>query len=112
MPNPFRTSNPALTEKAFQGAAVGAGKAMTVQGTVNKTGVLLLCVIATSAWTWGLSHSPQPESAMPWMLGGIFGGLIAAMATIFKPNWAPITEPIYALLEWLLSGVTSAVCAH
>ena len=72
MPNPFRTSNPALSEKAFQGqAAIGVGEAMTVQGTVNKTGVLLLCVIATAAWTWGLSHSPQPESAMPWMVGGI-----------------------------------------
>jgi len=53
MPNPFRTSNPALNEKAFQGV-VGVGEAMTVQGTVNKTGVLLLCVVATSAWTWGL----------------------------------------------------------
>ena len=110
MPNPFRTSNPALSEKAFQGqAAIGVGEAMTVQGTVNKTGVLLLCVIATAAWTWGLSHSPQPESAMPWMVGGIFGGLIAALATIFKPNWAPITAPIYALLEGLFLGGISAV---
>jgi uncharacterized YccA/Bax inhibitor family protein len=110
MPNPFRTSNPALNEKAFQGAAgVGIGEAMTVQGTVNKTGILLLCVIATSAWTWGLSHSPQPESAMPWMLGGVFGGLIAALATIFKPNWAPISAPIYALFEGLFLGGISAV---
>lgn len=110
MPNPFRTSNPALSEKAFQTAAnVGVGEAMTVQGTVNKTGVLLLCVIATSAWTWGLSHSPQPESAMPWMIGGIFGGLIAALVTIFKREWAPITAPIYALLEGLFLGGISAV---
>jgi uncharacterized YccA/Bax inhibitor family protein len=108
MPNPFRTSNPALNEKAFQGA-IGVGETMTVQGTVNKTGVLLLCAIATSAWTWGLSHSPQPESAMPWMLGGIVGGLIAAFATIFKRNWAPFTAPLYALLEGLFLGGISAV---
>src|SRR6204780_5701384 len=108
MANPFRTANPALNEKAFQGQ-IAAGEAMTVQGTVNKTGILLLCVVATSAWTWGLSHSPQPESAMPWMVGGIFGGLIAALATIFKPNWAPITAPIYALLEGLFLGGISAV---
>ena len=50
MPNPFRTANPALNEKAFQGQ-VAVGEAMTVQGTVNKTGLLLLCVVATSAWT-------------------------------------------------------------
>jgi uncharacterized YccA/Bax inhibitor family protein len=108
MPNPFRSSNPALSEKAFQNV-VGVGEAMTVQGTVNKTGVLLLCVIATSAWTWGLAHSPQPESAMPWMLGGIFGGLIAALVTIFKSNWAPVTAPIYALFEGLFLGGISAV---
>jgi len=44
MANPFRTSNPALNEKAFRGQ-VAVGEAMTLQGTVNKTGVLLLCVV-------------------------------------------------------------------
>jgi len=85
MPNPFRTANPALNEKAFQGQ-VAVGEAMTVQGTVNKTGLLLLCVVATSAWTWGLSHSPNPEEAIPWMMGGLFGGLITAFVTIFKKS--------------------------
>ena len=45
MANLFRTSNPALNEKAFQGQ-VALGDAMTLQGTVNKTGLLLLCVVA------------------------------------------------------------------
>jgi len=52
MPNLMRTSNPALDEKAFKGQ-VALGEAMTLQGTVNKTGLLLLCVVATAAWTWG-----------------------------------------------------------
>ncbi len=108
MPNPFRTSNPALNEKAFQGQ-IATGEAMTVQGTVNKTGVLLLCVIATSAWTWGLSHSPEPQSAIPWMMGGLVGGFIAALVTIFKKTWAPLTAPIYALLEGLVLGGISAI---
>jgi uncharacterized YccA/Bax inhibitor family protein len=109
MPNPFRTSNPALNEKAFQGQIVATGEAMTVQGTVNKTGVLLLCVVATSAWTWGLSHSPDPQSAVPWMMGGLVGGLVAALVTIFKKTWAPLTAPIYALLEGLVLGGISAI---
>ena len=41
MPNLLRTSNPALNAKAFQGQ-VAAGEAMTLQGTVNKTGILLI----------------------------------------------------------------------
>src|SRR6266404_4517758 len=70
MANPLRTSNPALNEKAFRGEVAVGGEAMTLQGTVNKTGVLLLCVVATAAWTWGMAHSETPGAAMPWMTGG------------------------------------------
>ncbi len=58
----MRTSNPALNERAFQGERAVLGETMTLQGTVNKTGVLLICAVATAAWTWNLflhSHSPQ-----------------------------------------------------
>src|SRR2546427_7861809 len=92
MANLMRTSNPALNEKAFKGQ-VAFGEAMTLQGTVNKTGLLLLFVVATAAWTWGLSHSPEPGAAVPWMIVGVFGGFIVALVTIFKPNWAPLTAP-------------------
>src|SRR6266700_1612592 len=108
MANLMRTSNPALNEKAFKGQ-VAFGEAMTLQGTVNKTGFLLLCVVATAAWTWGLSHSPAPEAAGPWMIGGVFGGFIVALVTIFKKQWAPLTAPIYALLEGLALGGISAM---
>jgi uncharacterized YccA/Bax inhibitor family protein len=108
MANLIRTSNPALNEKAFKGQ-VAYGEAMTLQGTVNKTGLLLLFVVATAAWTWGLSHSQAPEAAIPWMIGGIFGGFIVALVTIFKPNWAPLTAPLYALLEGLALGGISAM---
>jgi len=104
----MRTSNPALNEKAFRGVA-GYANAMTLQGTVNKTGLLLLCVVVTSAWTWGMSHSNDPTRAIPWMVGGVFGGFIVAMVTIFKANWAPFTAPLYALLEGLALGGISAV---
>jgi uncharacterized YccA/Bax inhibitor family protein len=107
MANPLRTSNPALNEKAFR-SEVATGEAMTLQGTVNKTGVLLLCVVATAAWTWGLAHSDTPEAAIPWIIGGVFGGLLVAVITIFKHSWAPITAPLYALLEGLALGGISA----
>jgi uncharacterized YccA/Bax inhibitor family protein len=108
MANLMRTSNPALNEKAFKGQ-VALGEAMTLQGTVNKTGLLLLCVVATSAWTWGMAHSQTPEAAMPWMIGGLIGGFIVALVTIFKRQWSPLTAPIYALLEGLVLGGISAI---
>ena len=108
MAAPLRTSNPALNEKAFRGEVALGGETMTLQGTVNKTGLLLLCVVVTAAWTWGMAHSETPEAAMPWMIGGIVGGFIAALVTIFKRSWAPITAPLYALLEGLALGGISA----
>jgi uncharacterized YccA/Bax inhibitor family protein len=104
----FRTSNPALNEDAFRTRAA-FGEAMTVQGTVNKTGLLLLCVVATAAWTWGLAHSETPEAVYPWMIGGVIGGLVMAMVTIFKKEWAAVTAPVYALLEGLVLGGISAI---
>src|SRR5271166_2626915 len=111
MANPFRTSNPVLNEKAFRGVAI-AGEAMTLQGTVNKTGFLLLCAVVTAAWTWGMAHSGMPEAAMPWMWGGLLGGFVGALVTTFKAQWAPITAPIYALLEGLALGGISAYFEH
>ena len=49
----MRTSNPVLNEKRFEGFGV-LGSGMTLEGTVNKTGLLLLFAMATAAWTWHL----------------------------------------------------------
>jgi len=104
----LRSTNPVLKENAFAGA-IPTGETMTIQGTVNKTGLLLLFVVATAAWTWGLSHSPTPEAVYPWMFGGAIGGFVVALVTIFKKEWSPISAPIYALLEGLVLGGISAI---
>jgi len=107
MPNLLRSNNPILKSDAFSGE-ISAGQTMTIQGTVNKTGMLMLCLLVGAAWTWGLSHSPEPDAALPWTFGGVIGGLVMAMVTIFKKNWSPLTSPIYALLEGLFLGGISA----
>jgi uncharacterized YccA/Bax inhibitor family protein len=108
MADPLRTSNPAFNAKTFDGQIAVAGPTMTLQGTVNRTGILLVCVIATAGWTWGLARSESPDAVLPWMLGGLIGGFIVAMVTIFKKEWSPFTAPVYALLEGLALGGISA----
>jgi uncharacterized YccA/Bax inhibitor family protein len=99
-----------LNPKAFQGEGVAIGDAMTLKGTINKTGFLLICVVATAAWTWNVfMNSQNPQAVMPMLLVGGIGGFIFAMVTIFKKTWAPVTAPIYALLEGLLLGSISAM---
>jgi uncharacterized YccA/Bax inhibitor family protein len=110
VPQLMRTSNPALNEQVFRGEGAAFGEAMTVQGTVNKTGILLICAVATAAWTWSIFlHSRSPQAVAPLALVGVIGGLVFALATIFKKTWAPVTAPIYALLEGLVLGSVSAI---
>jgi uncharacterized YccA/Bax inhibitor family protein len=112
----MKTSNPALGDNTFRDVSGGqygiidATGRMTLSGTVNKTGILLLCAIAAAGWTWHLFlQSHDIADVTPWMLGGLFGGFIFAMITIFKKEWSPVTAPIYALLEGLALGGLSAV---
>ncbi len=108
----MRTANPALNSKTFQEytSRAGAVDSMTIQGTVNKTGILLCCLLLTAGWTWNMFYSSGNTSAvMPWMIGGAIGGFVVALITVFKKTAAPVTAPIYALLEGLFIGGISSI---
>jgi uncharacterized YccA/Bax inhibitor family protein len=60
----MRSGNPVLGSTTFTGLPRIGVQAMTLQGTVNKTAVLLICVFATSVWTWNQAragHNVWPE---------------------------------------------------
>jgi uncharacterized YccA/Bax inhibitor family protein len=114
----MKTSNPALSQKTFSdfqssqygGSLIDASARMTLSGTINKTGILLLCSVATAAWTWNSFMQTHDLSfAGPAIMIGLFGGLIFALITSFKKEWSPVTAPIYALLEGLVLGGLSAM---
>ena len=110
----MKTKNPVLSSRVLeQFSRVGQatpGQAMTVEGAINKTAFLLLLVVAPATWVWSeVFRSASVEVALPWMVGGVIGGLIAAVVTIFKKDWAPVTAPIYAAFEGLAIGGISAV---
>jgi uncharacterized YccA/Bax inhibitor family protein len=107
----LKTSNPAFGGNTYTGYAerVGYGPTMTIAGTVNKTGVLLLCVLATAAWTWSQAFAEGPQAVGGYTMVGAFGGFILAMITIFKKQWAGVTAPLYALCEGLFLGALSAM---
>ena len=110
----LKTSNPALGAKTFEdaarfGGAIDAANRMTLNGTVNRTGILLICAFASAAFTWRtFMETHDPSDVAGWLMLGVFGGFIMAMVTIFKKTWAPVTAPIYALLEGLFLGGVSA----
>ncbi|MEK0422287.1 MAG: hypothetical protein RLZ95_197 [Bacteroidota bacterium] len=107
----FRTSNPTLTEKIFDkslnenSAAFGV---MSVRGTMNKFGFLLLMVMASAMYTWSLVTPETMDTAKTIMIVGAIGGFVMALVMIFKPNWSGYIAPAYAILEGLFIGGISA----
>ena len=93
----MRSGNPALSAKTFKNAVGTGTEKMTIGGTVNKTAMSLLLLMATASYSW-TNYSPA------LMMFGLFGGLIMAIITIIKKTWAPYTVSGYALLKGLALG--------
>lgn len=118
-PLAVRSSNPVLNASTFGNRSVtGVGfgaDAMTINGTVNKTALSLLILLATATYTWSLGSDVSPEghanlaAAAPWTMVGVVGGFIVALVTVFKREWAPVLAPAYAGLEGLALGGISVV---
>ena len=80
---------------------------MTLGGTVNKTALSLFILLIAASYIWNRGAA---DPALPlWVMGGVVGGLIVAVATAFKKTWAPITTPLYAALEGLALGGISVI---
>ena len=105
-----RSGNPALSDTTFRSEGRAVGESMTLQGTVNKTGILLGILVLTAVYTWNLFfQTGNPAAVMPIAIGGAIGGFVLALITIFKKAWSPYTAPIYAALEGLFLGGISAI---
>ncbi len=113
----LRTANPAFNARSFGGfvgaraASVASGRSdvMTVQGTVNRTALLLGILFVCAAYPWYRAINDGIGAATPFVWVGFIGGIAASLATIFRPTWAPISAPVYAAFEGLALGAISAV---
>lgn len=95
----LRSGNPVLTKSTFN-RGLDVSETMTINGTVNKTAISLFLLIGTGYFTFDVINP------IILIVCGI-GGFITAIVTVFKKQWAPITVPIYAILEGgLLGGVS------
>jgi len=116
----MRSGNPALKDSTFldlsRGTTVvgGDSEVMTLNGTVNKTGILLLLTVFTAAWSWmqvatdfGVPMQDPTFKLYAW--GGLIAGLVFAIATIAKKQWSPVTAPLYAISEGFFLGAISAM---
>jgi uncharacterized YccA/Bax inhibitor family protein len=102
----LRSGNPSLNSKVFENlerpknGSLLRDDVMTIQGTVDKTGISLALLVFSGYFAY------VPNGLMYMIIGGL-GGFIVALVTIYKKTWAPITVPLYAMLEGLLLGSIS-----
>lgn len=104
----LRSGNPALGADTFRlPRTATADDVMTVNGTVNKTGLGLVILFVAAGYVWSLGA--QNPALGAYVMGGVIGGFIAAIVTVFKKTWAPVTTPVYAGLEGLALGGISVM---
>ncbi|HEX2628377.1 MAG TPA: Bax inhibitor-1/YccA family protein [Chitinophagaceae bacterium] len=109
----LKSSNPVLKEKAFKGTifeGVSTGQEMTLNGTLNKFGILLLLTVLSTLFAWNqVENMTNPNTLV---IIGAIGGLVLALVISFKPHTSPYLAPAYAIMEGLFVGAISAVYNH
>ena len=112
----MRSANPVLNDRVFARAAAPAvlhtptaapPATMTVEGTVYKSGFLLLLVIAAAALSW--RSAENGVLLLPGAGVAFFVLLGLGIATAIRPRWAIVTGPLYALASGVLLGAISAL---
>lgn len=106
----FESGNPTLSEKIFSRTVGQAAEGqMTVRGSMQKFGFLLLMVVAGAAYTWKLYFEGAFPTMMTFFWVGLIGGTISVFAISFKPDWAKYLSPAYGILEGFVLGGLSAI---
>lgn len=96
-------SNPVFNEKLLNKIRdVNDVSKMTIDGTINRAGLLIVLTIAGAVLGWDLR-------SFPILIGALLVSLIVAFMIIFKPERAPTFSSIYAVAEGFLLGSISSV---
>lgn len=107
----FKSGNPSLKNVLEKvGPVTDTSQAMSVNGAIGKTGILLALVAFGAIITWNMYGSLAYSGlVMPLFWIGLVGGFISAMVIVLKKELAPYLSPVYAILEGLLLGGISVM---
>ena len=83
------------------------GNVMTVGGTISATGVLMVLLLAAAAVGWAAGPADETGGFPALALGGMLVGFACVIAMYFRPMWAKVLAPVYALGEGFFLGVIS-----
>ena len=112
----MNSNNPFFKTKSFQknedkvthdAVLIDYNQTMTVSGTINKSFLMLILLIASAAITWMMTFNGQ--NPMILAIGGAIVGFILVMIATFRPQNSGFLAPGYAIFEGLFIGGLSAI---
>jgi uncharacterized YccA/Bax inhibitor family protein len=97
-------ANPAMNEETFT-PALGGENTMTIEGTINKSIILIGITILSAVLTW---MYVDISILAPYLLPIIIWTFLFSLIIIFKKETAPYLAPVYAVVEWVVIAIFSA----
>lgn len=99
-------SNPALNEKTWDRLRdVTTEGTMTIEGTINKSGLLILITLFGAYLGWNMHSSA-------YFIGALLIGFVLSLVIILKPTTAPFLSQPYAFFEGLTLGLISSLYSN
>ena len=104
----MKTSNPIFNSKALENV-MPSSTAMTVNGAVNKTFVLLGLALISAAISVNaiLTGAIAQQMFMPLLIGSSVVGAILLLIAIFKPTSANLFALLYSIVKGIFLGLTT-----
>ena len=114
----MNSNNPFFKNKAFtntsrvedtvhEAKVIDYNQTMSVSGTINKSFLMLILLVASAAVTWIMSFNGQ--NPMIIAIGGAIVGFVLVLIATFKPQYSTFLAPGYAIFEGLFIGGISAI---
>ena len=105
--NPFfknkTFSNTSAAAEVHETTVIDRNETMTVSGTINKSFLMLILLIASAAITWTMANP------IVFAIGGAIVGFILVLIAAFKPQYSGFLAPGYAIFEGLFIGGISSI---
>ena len=102
--NPFfknkTFTNTSAAAEVHEAKVIDRNETMTVSGTINKSFLMLILLIASAAITWTMTFNGQPP--MVFIFGGAIVGFILVLIATFRPQSSGYFSNCLTILETLI----------
>lgn len=113
-----KSKNPAFVFADYGDSIADANEGVTSVGVMAWSFLYIAIMCCTGGWAWTQTYSyaavegtfitDLPPQVWTIAIGGMLGGFVVALFTIFNPRLSPYTAPVYSALEGLILGTISA----